>query len=182
MTAALAWLRPREPTPLTRVPQHAARLLGSRYDGLLTPTIGGAAVAVDLLTCPDGRAATLVDAVPAGAAVARRAAAWVHTGHACPKRLVLVVPPGGPRHQYLGQVHRQEIGPEDVMQLAGVAVTTPVRTVVDLLRFDGSGRATAAVRALLAAGLDPQAVRERLALAGRSSSTRAHLRLDALLS
>ena len=180
MTSALAWLHPRELAPLTAVPSDAPWLSDCRYEGLVAPTVDDEAATVDLLTGADGRAGTLAARVPPGAAVARLTAAWVHTGHRYGRRLTILIPLQGPRYRDHAVVHRQVIGPDDVTHLAGVAVTTPLRTAVDLLRFDRSPRATAALTALLRAGLDPAAVHARLAVPGRPPAARAQQRLAAL--
>lgn len=180
MTSALAWLRPREPAPITTVPGDAAWLRDSRYEGLVAPTVDGDGATVDLLAGADGRAAMLAARVPPGAAVARLTAAWVHTGRRYDRRLAILVPVAGPRYRGHAVVHRQAIDPDDVTRLAGVAVTTALRTAVDLLRFDDSHRATTAVAALLRNGLDARAVHAGLEVPGRPPAVRAQQRLAAL--
>jgi len=161
MTTALAWLAPPAPPPLTRVEveEHGVRGLG--YDGLLAPTPGGAAVAVDLLRCADGRAAMLRGLLPPGAAVARASAVWVHTGRLCPRRTEVLVRPGV-RVQAAVVVHRQHLTAADVVVIGGVGVTTPLRTAVDLLCFGEEAGAVAGTKALLSRGLAAAAVREAL--------------------
>ncbi|MGO1316300.1 MAG: hypothetical protein ACTMIR_04580 [Cellulomonadaceae bacterium] len=102
------------------------------------------------------RAQALVPIWSARTVVGIDAAAWVHTGGQAPARVTLLY---DPRH------HRPAPGPEhtshqarltgvDVEQLNGVAVTTPLRTALDVaVRSDTP---VAWLRRLLAAGLlDP---------------------------
>lgn len=178
MSVALAWLEPGPLSPLVAASAGEPWLAGPRYEGLLAPTLREEVAAVDLLASPGARAAALATSVPTGAAVARLSAVWVHTGSHRPLRLTLLLPAtgrGGRRH---GPVHRQVIGPDDVARYGGVAVTTPLRTVVDLLSFGDTPREQRGVAALLRAGLCPKAVSDHLAtLQVRVPVARAQRRL-----
>jgi len=100
------------------------------------------------------RAAVLAVAEP-GAAASHTTAARVHG---------LVVPEGGPEHVTLPRserrphrdrlrLHTARLHPADLMKVAGVAVTAPARTLVDLCRCLGRTDAVWAVERALAAGV-----------------------------
>ena len=100
------------------------------------------------------RAAVLAVAEP-GAAASHTTAARVHG---------LVVPKGGPEHVTLPRserrphrdrlrLHTARLHPADLMEVAGVPVTAPARTLVDLCRCLGRTDAVWAVERALAAGV-----------------------------
>lgn len=184
MESALAWLEPRAVAPLVAVvigpgaaPDEAAIAhRGSIYDGLLGSTPAANLVATDLLDGADARARFLAPLVPPGAAVARQAAVWVHTGRLRPAQPAVLVPPHRRIHTGV-RAHRQAIAPGDVVLVGAVEVTTPVRTAVDLLCFASEQLAVAGVRVLLAAGMGEAGVREALAATPGLPRRRASARL-----
>jgi len=111
-------------------------------DGVLEVLRGDAAVAAGTGVAPHTRAGTLAAAVPAGAVVAGRTAAWVHDGTAVhdARLLDLTYLPGRnpPRSGGAsGLVWQAPLLRDDVVALGGVRVTAPARTAVDLaLRLD----------------------------------------------
>ncbi|NNU28706.1 hypothetical protein [Isoptericola sediminis] len=126
--------------------------------------------------CPAGRgvdaalrASVLAPEVPAGAVVTARTAVWVHTGRGRPETLDLTYPAGRhrperPRGARLWQGHL--LGP-DTRRLGGVAVTTPQRTLVELVLHGARYPETPLLAAaLLRAGADPG--RARRAIEARS--------------
>src|SRR5690606_41648826 len=74
-------------------------------------------------------------------------------------------------------VHRQALPADDVVRVGGVAVTTPLRTAVDLLCFAEEDTAVAATRVLLRHGLVPELLGEVLSRPVRRLPTRRALRL-----
>lgn len=164
MEHALAWLEPPDLLPLVSVPVGAEALSGGtaggypatpegvRYDGLVRHTPAAHLVAADLLLSPGARAASVRDAVPPGAALARQSALWVHTGRLRPERPAVVVPPSRRLHA-TAQVHRQRLVAGDITHLDGVRVTTRVRTAVDLLCYAPRELAVNGTRLLLATGV-----------------------------
>ncbi|PYG02089.1 hypothetical protein SAMN05216184_101558 [Georgenia satyanarayanai] len=176
MTKALAWLEAPRPTPVAAVLPAPGGLAGERYDGLLVATPGGGLAPVDVLARPASRAWSLRDAVPAGAALSRIAAVWVHTGRLCPERVEVVVDPG--RRLHAGAVvHRQQLEEADVVVLGGVPTTTPLRTAVDLLCFTEEQLAVAGACALVLGGLAPPLVHEALTRPGRRAPVRRAMAL-----
>lgn len=95
-----------------------------------------AAVVAGTPTGPATRAGLLRARVPSGAVVAARTAAWVHAGPAADDggRLDLTYRAGGHRPAVWGQglCWQSPLLADDVVDLAGVRVTDPVRTAVDL--------------------------------------------------
>lgn len=86
----------------------------------------------------------------------RFTAAWIYGCAPPPRQLQLLIdhgrrttalPPFSP-----AVLHEVQLGPADGMDIAGVTVTTPLRTAVDIARHGPGGPA---VRALLAIGADP---------------------------
>lgn len=178
MTSALAWLSAPQPVPVAAVLPAGPALAGERYDGLLVDTPGGGLAPADVLVGPVGRARSVRDAVPPGAALARCTAVWVHTGRLCPPRPDVVVEPGRRLHAGV-VVHRQRLGEADVVTVGGVPTTTPLRTAVDLLCFAAEPLAVAGTCALVLGGLVPSLVREELSRPGRRAPVR---RATALLT
>lgn len=174
MTDALAWLAPRPVDGVGSSGPTDIRAL--RYDGVLARVPGGGHAAVDLLTAPQGRATAVRELLPVGAALARATAAWVHTGRLRPERVEVVVAAHCRPHTAV-VVHRQALPADDVVRVGGVAVTTPLRTAVDLLCFAEEDTAVAATRVLLRHGLVPELLEEVLSRPVRRLPTRRALRL-----
>lgn len=177
MTNALDWLGAPPPAPLTWTSAGAPGTAGTRYDGLLGATPEGSLGAVDLLAGPEGRAAHLRGILPSGGALARAAAVWVHTGCVRPATADVVVEPHRRVHAPLVVVHRQHLAEGDVVRVAGVPTTTPLRSAVDLLCFGEKHIAVAGVRALVLHGLAAPAVADALRRPGRRLPVRRALAL-----
>jgi hypothetical protein len=120
-------------------------------DGALVVLRGTAAVRADLPVGPGLRAGVLRGGLPRGAAVAGRTAAWVHAGVPDGGTLDLAYASGRHRPEVWAgaRVWQEALLASDVTEIAGVRVTTPVRTVVDLALRDDAERALEAVRALV---------------------------------
>lgn len=176
MSSALDWLRPRRTEPVIQLAADAA---WARYDGLAGRTPGDVLVPADLLAGREGRAGAVADLVPAGAALARETAVWVHAGGPAPRRVSVVVPVHRRVRGPL-RIHRQQLAPGDVEAVGGVLITTPLRTAVDLVRFVPEAAALTGVRALLDAGLSPAALREAVDTARAGPRRRAQARLALL--
>lgn len=105
-------------------------------DGALLVLRGDAAVAPGEAVGPATRAETLSGTLREGSVVAGRTAAWVHAGGPAHDGGVLDVTysPGRnrPRPGQAGKVWQASLLRDDVITLAGVRVTAPARTVVDL--------------------------------------------------
>lgn len=175
MSTALDWLRPRRPEPVTQLTTEWAR-----YDGLAGRTPGDVLVPADILAGREGRAGALAGQVPAGAALARDTAVWVHTGGAAPQRVSVVVPVHRRVRGPL-RIHRQQLAPGDVEAVGGVPTTTPLRTAVDLVCFAPEAAALSGVRALLDAGLAPAELFRAVEVARAGPVRRAQARLALLV-
>ena len=161
-------------------------------DGALEVVRGDAAVVAGAVVTPELRAALLVGSVPAGAVAAGRTAAWVHAGRAAGPRaadhLDVTYPAGGHRPELWGAglVWQAPLLRGDTVDLAGVRVTAPLRTVVDVaVHVPGDDDAAALARALAdACGLalpDAAALLERRArVVGRPRARRVLTRAAAL--
>ncbi|ACZ30699.1 hypothetical protein Xcel_1676 [Xylanimonas cellulosilytica DSM 15894] len=125
-------------------------------DGALRVLDGDAAVPVHAPVTPETRAAALRPRVPARTVVTGPSAAWVHCGGPPPDRLVLAHRTG---------THRPEVwtfatvwsGPglvSDSVRLAGVRVTTPERTAVEVALRLPPARSLRLVLDLQSAGAD----------------------------
>lgn len=182
MTSPLAWLEAPPVVPLTWAATGAPGSAGIRYDGLMGATPEDALGAVDLLAGPEGRAAHLCGVLPAGGALARAAAVWVHTGRLRPGRTDVVVEPHRRVHAPHVVVHRQHLADGDVVRVAGVPTTAPVRTAVDLLCFVERRTAVAGVRALLHDGLAASVVGDALRGADRRLPVRRALAILELVA
>lgn len=177
MSTALEWLGPHRTEPVTQLPAEAA---WARYDGLAGATPGDVLVTADLLAGREGRAGAVAGLLPAGAALARETAVWVHTGGLAPRRVSVVVPVHR-RVRGALRIHRQQLRPEDVEAVGGVPTTTPLRTAVDLLCFAPEAAALTGVRALLDAGLPAAPLRRALEAARAGPVRRAQARLALLV-
>jgi hypothetical protein len=121
----------------------------------------------------------LRDLLPRGATIAGRTAAWVHAGVPDGGTLDLAYPSGRHRPEVWAgaRVWQEPLLASDVSEIAGVRVTTPVRTVVDLALRDDPERALEAVRALVeACGVDlraaARALESRARVVGRPRARR----------
>lgn len=111
-------------------------LSAARLDGLLME-VGEGYMPADMPEGPAARATAISGFVTAGLAASGPTAAWVHgAGDAAPVRHHLhrasvrrVRAPSGSRIVF----HDRALPPEDVVLVAGVPVTTPLRTLLDLV-------------------------------------------------
>ncbi|GAB3093640.1 hypothetical protein [Isoptericola nanjingensis] len=107
-------------------------------DGSLEVVRDDAAVVAGTTMTPVLRAALLAGSLPAGAVAAGRTAAWVHAGRLAGTRsaehLDVTYAAGGHRPELWGAglVWQAPLLRGDVVELAGVRVTAPLRTVVDV--------------------------------------------------
>lgn len=139
-------------------------------DGALRVVRGCAAVRPGVAVGPALRTSVL-GPVPRGAAVAGRTAAWVHAGVPDDGTLDLAYATGRHRPEIWAgaRVWQEPLLTSDVVEIAGVRTTTPLRTVLDLALREEPDRAVATVRALAdACGVD-------LAVAGRTLELRARV-------
>ncbi|GAA1736735.1 hypothetical protein GCM10009809_34930 [Isoptericola hypogeus] len=147
------------PPPPVRRPLRAPADVGGRAawdvlvrDGVLEVVRGDAAVATGTPLTAADRAGTLTG-VPTGAVVAGRTAAWVHAGRRVGDegRLDLTYPAGSYRPTVWGAglVWQAPLLRDDVVERAGVRVTAPARTVVDLALHLAPDDATPRVVALV---------------------------------
>lgn len=134
-------------------------------DGHVHRVWGDLAVTAGLAPSPAHRAAAVRALVPARAALGRRTAGWVHTGLGTPARVDVLV---GPRRRRpdphpLRATHECELPPEDLVMLAGVQVTSVLRTGLDVARWEPRSTARALLVALQQVGFDPREALGRLA-------------------
>lgn len=111
------------------------------------------------------RAGTFAGDVTAGLALARHSAAWVHTGGApATARTCVVYRPGTsrPRTRLWLDAVQAPLRPWDVEDVGGVAVTTPVRTAMDLATWGTEDQSRQALLRLAAAGADLRAAAVQL--------------------
>ena len=106
------------------------------HDGLLRRVVADVVIAADVSLDAALRARSLALLVPAGVVVLAEAAAWVHLGGpvAAPHE-VQVAGARLPEHRQLPLrlvFSRVRPGPEDVLELAGLHLTTPARTLLDV--------------------------------------------------
>ncbi|WP_432484053.1 hypothetical protein [Kineococcus esterisolvens] len=156
----------------------AARAAVSRdvREGLLRRLVGDVVVGTDVRVDAVVRSRALALLVPAGAVVVGTAAAWVHAGAPLPPpQQVQIVRRSAARHASAGGVRlvssRCRLEEEDVGQVAGLALTTPARTLLDVAARDP--RSASRLRELLsAAGLSGDDV----ASAAARARGRAHVR------
>jgi len=141
-------------------------LRAARLDGDVVE-IGEAFMPADAVETRELRAGSLRDLVGTNLALTHESAAWVHGAIPEPparhsvQRCVAARP-----HHILDrrlQYRDLRLPPRDVVLIAGVAVTTPVRTLVDLVRHrhEGLDGELAPAEAMLAA--DPTLVEAALA-------------------
>ncbi|MEL7974904.1 hypothetical protein AAG589_03510 [Isoptericola sp. F-RaC21] len=161
-------------------------------DGALEVLRDGAAVVAGTTVTPVLRAALLAGTLPGGAVAAGRTAAWVHAGRAAGAasgdHLDVTYPAGGHRPELWGTglVWQAPLLRGDTVELAGVRVTAPLRTVVDVaVHVPGDEDAARLARAVAdACGLalgDAAALLERRArVVGRPRARRVLDRAAAL--
>lgn len=112
-----------------------SELSAARIDGHVIE-VGDAYIPADLVEGPDVRASTVASLVRPGTAACAQTAAWIHgAGDAPPpvhhvRRCVerRIRPTTGARLVF----HDTAVPADDVMEIGGVAVTSPVRTMLDL--------------------------------------------------
>lgn len=111
--------------------------------GRFRQLLHGVYVSTELAATVEGRAACAGLVLPAGAAVSRRTAAWLHGvdarlpgEHKAPVRLECTVPTGlEPLSRRGLTCYAAPLDTEDVVEVFGVPCTTPRRTALDLLRW-----------------------------------------------
>ncbi|ASR54621.1 hypothetical protein [Cellulomonas sp. PSBB021] len=150
--------------------------VGMQLDGVLVALTDDVAVTTERPPEPGDRAQALAPALPRHGVLGRDAAAWVHAGGRAPARACVLVPVG---------VRRPDARPDrasaetvfaqgDVVVVAGVPVTSPVRTGADVARWVEGAAAVERLVALASCGVDLQEVRARLAaMTGRRHVRRA---------
>jgi hypothetical protein len=162
----------------------AAAWYALQRDGVVRALSGDVAIRADLAESPELRAAALERLVPRRAVVGRRTAAWVHLGGAPPERVELVFEPGRRRTDPdpLRLAVEAHVGPDEVMRLGPVRVTTVHRTGLDLARFLPSDEALPLLRQLADVGFEPRrALTELDGLGGRRGVRQARDTLATLL-
>ncbi len=120
------------PADLPEPELHAAKLDGELYrlDASFCP--------IDEIETPAHRALALSILVPAGLIAEQRTAAWIYGVTECPDRhqfcasVKARVRPGSPSRVTVREV---VIDGDELWQIAGLPVTSPLRTVLDLARF-----------------------------------------------
>jgi hypothetical protein len=124
-------------------------------EGRVRRLLRGVYAATTLADTVQVRAAAAGLVVPEGAVVVDRTAAWVH-GVVVPLPAGDALPPvealtGSTRRRRLGG--RRHLADRDVVTIAGVRVTSPLRTALDLGRFLAPALAQGVVDGFLRAGL-----------------------------
>lgn len=130
--------------------------------------VGDAFASADTPDGPELRAHAFARTAPAWAVADRRSAAWIHGTRACPPPVPQVCVPvshrGGGTLARLDTAYRT-LAADETAALAGIRVTTPLRTAHDLLCAPGRFADAEAleVRHLLAlAGVTPAELDDRL--------------------
>jgi hypothetical protein len=114
----------------------SAELCAARLDGELFPVAGGLVVATapDL---PSVRAALARGGLPDRVVVERRSAAWVHGARALPPaRHAHCVSSSARAQPGAGALREVRFAEGELRRLGEVLVTSPLRTVLDLVRAD----------------------------------------------
>ncbi|WP_454262381.1 hypothetical protein [Pseudoxanthomonas mexicana] len=123
----------------------AAELSAARLDGDLVE-IGEGYMPTDAVETRELRAGSLRTRIPATLALTRASAAWIHGAVADPPPRHIVQRTAPRRGNYVRDLRLdyrdQRIAPADVQWITGVAVTTPARTLADLVRDLHAGEAT----------------------------------------
>jgi hypothetical protein len=124
-----------------------AELCAARLDGDVVE-LGEAFLPADAPESAALRAQSLAPLLTPAVAVTHSGAAWVHGALASPpaRHTLQRAVPWRPHHRWDRRfAYRDALLPEqDVRRIGGVAVASPERTVVDLLRRDGAGDREAA--------------------------------------
>lgn len=131
-----------------------------RADGLLLPLWGTTARTAGTRETPRVRAAALAPLVPARAVLGRVSAVWVHAGGPAPRRADVLVAAGArrPDPHPARRVAEATLTPDDLVTVAPVRLTSPLRTALDVARWEEPATARDAVRRLVAAcDVDPAA-------------------------
>jgi len=157
-------LDPDDPPGVPCHPREIARLVERHW---LRPVLPGVYLAVDVAETPAVRAAAVREVLPpevlAAGVLCAETAVWLLCGGEPPWPLDLVIPRrgGGPRVRGVEglRVHEQRLYAQDTEPVAGLAVTTAVRTAVDLARELPVAEAVLRFTRLSAAtGLQPREV------------------------
>lgn len=154
-------------------------------DGALVEVRPGFALVAGVPETSADRARTLVAAVPSGVVVARTWAVWLHAGGqppCTPQRICVVYPPGSSRPRSTAGLDpvQTALRPWDVTTVAGLAVTSPVRTAMDVATWSTGPEAARDLARLRAAGTDlPAAITQLARVAGWRGSDRAVRRIGA---
>jgi hypothetical protein len=148
-------MTPRIPTALTAADLPVAELASARLDGEVF-TLGGSWCPVDALDGPETRAGALAGIAPRHAAAERLTAAWIYGLVPEPAEHQFCVDVGARTGNPPGAgVHLREVrlGRDDTVLLGPLAVTTGLRTAIDLARWGAlpGHRADPAVLAALLA-------------------------------
>ena len=161
-------------------------------DGDLVEVRPGFAVGPGTPVTAQLRALSLVALVPRGVVVGRVSAAWVHTGYDAGRRVCVLYAPGGHRPRDVGRLQacQATVRPWEVDTFtvtepgrtpgtaATLAVTTLVRTAMDVATWCSPHESAAVLAALVAAGLDVDDALHRLDLvASWRGADRARTRL-----
>lgn len=140
------------------VPQRALAELRTR--GLIRSDVRGAYVAAQVIDSLEVRAAMLHLVVPKSAVVTDRTAAWLHGVDILPRWSVYEQPPvqlfstGGSRLRRPGVASGlRSLPDDDIMEISGLNVTTPLRTALDLGRLVNRFDALAALDGFLRIGV-----------------------------
>jgi hypothetical protein len=135
---------------------------------------------------PDLRAQAFARSAPSWAVADRASAAWIHGTRALPPAVPQVcVPPnrrGGLTAPSIDVSHRA-LGPGDTVSLAGLRVTTPLRTACDLLSVPttfGDAQALELRHLLALAGVTPAELDDLLRASRRKGSGLARSRMPAV--
>ena len=176
---ALQRLRPPTPGPpaavVARTDVPASTWTGLHLDGVLVPLWREVSRLVTVDEGPAVRAQAFAALVPGRAVVGQLAAAWVHAGGTPPHRVTVLVRSGArrpdPHPDRLAA--EADLADDDVQSCGGVAVTTVLRTALDVARWVPADRALPALRALVPAGLRPDEALGRLATRAGGRGVRA---------
>ncbi|MCZ2402747.1 hypothetical protein IV498_05990 [Paenarthrobacter sp. Z7-10] len=139
---------------------HRSELRSMSLDGLLTPVFADAYTVTGTASTPAMRSHAVSLALPANlvnrAVLGRLTAAWIYGCGPAPSTISLLVDNG---HRITALrpwsgciLHEVSLGPFDVIQFSGAAVTSPLRTAVDVALHVPSAQA---VPVLLMLSADP---------------------------
>jgi hypothetical protein len=128
---------------LTEADLPLSELWAACRDGELVPLSSSAFVFADVPQTPVVRALAVRPVLARRSIVERHSAAWVHGAVTTPPRLHTIAVRYANRSsasRHLAVVREVALRPGDTMTIAGIEVTTPLRTAIDLARdraFDG---------------------------------------------